>query len=75
MLFIPWSGSSRLLKKNSSSVTPAEAGVQKSQERLDSRLRGNDIKDLKNRFFSSLLDRSEEGMHSPMVLLRFEEFP
>jgi len=37
-------------------VTPAQAGVQKSQQRLDSRLRGNDIKDPKDGFFSGLLD-------------------
>jgi hypothetical protein len=30
------------LKKVSSIVTPAQAGVQKCLERLDSRLRGND---------------------------------
>jgi hypothetical protein len=35
-------------------VTPAQAGVQKSQECLDSRLRGNDSKDGENRFLSYL---------------------
>jgi len=36
-------------------VTPAQAGLQKSQEMLDSRLRGNDTKDDRKGFFSSLL--------------------
>jgi hypothetical protein len=35
-------------------VTPAEAGVQKSPTRLDSRLRGNDDRDGENQFFSNL---------------------
>jgi hypothetical protein len=35
-------------------VTPAEAGVQRSQEKLDSRLRGNDGKDGEKRFFRIL---------------------
>jgi len=35
-------------------VTPAEAGVQRSQEKLDSRLRGNAGKDGEKRFFSIL---------------------
>jgi len=37
----------QIAEKQNSFVTPAEAGVQKNQERLDSRLRGNDIKGLK----------------------------
>ncbi|MCU0596827.1 MAG: hypothetical protein MUC98_15390 [Desulfobacterota bacterium] len=42
--------------KHRSFVTPAQAGVQKSQAKLDSRLRGNDIKDLKDPLFSSLVE-------------------
>jgi len=36
-------------------VTPAQAGVQKSQKRLDSRLRGNDSEEGQPRVFSNLI--------------------
>jgi len=45
---------SQLAEKHNPFVTPAEAGVQKSQKILDSRLRGNDGKDEENCFFSDL---------------------
>jgi hypothetical protein len=35
----------QVAEKHNPFVTPAQAGVQKSQEKLDSRLRGNDIED------------------------------
>jgi hypothetical protein len=44
----------QLAEKHNPFVTPAEAGVQKSQKILDSRLCGNDGKDGENRFFSDL---------------------
>ena len=50
-------------------VTPAEAGVQKSLNILDSRLRGNDNKDSKKPYLKrSFCDRRELGF-----LLRNEE--
>jgi hypothetical protein len=42
-------------EKHNPSATPAQAGVQKSKERLDSRFRGNDSRDGNNRLFSNLL--------------------
>jgi hypothetical protein len=45
-------------------VTPAQAGVQKSQESLDSRLRGNDSKEGKNWFEATCQRRfSQIGCH------------
>jgi hypothetical protein len=45
----------QVAEKQDPSVTPAQAGVQKSCKGLDSRLRGNDSKDFKDGFFSNRL--------------------
>jgi len=45
----------QVAEKHNPSVTPAQAESRKARKDWDSRLRGNDIKDFRDGFFSSLL--------------------
>ena len=63
-------------EKHNLFVTPAQAGVQKSQEILDSRLRGNDSKDGEDGFFSNRLMVTElPPLLSPVSMLELCPIP